>query len=105
MPRGTGGGFCAPIWARYMKQALDLLEAHGEYPQGSGVHATKSGEGAEKKDEKTTRHVTVCAASGGLATPYCPATVEKTLEPGTPTPGRCKAHGPHGGEDVARAGT
>ncbi len=99
MPRGTGGGFCAPIWARYMKQALDLLEAHGEYPQGSGVHATKSGEGAEKKDEKTTRHVTVCAASGGLATPYCPATVEKTLEPGTPTPGRCKAHGPHGGED------
>lgn len=96
MPRGTGGGFCAPIWARFMKRTLELLQLHGEYPQGSGVRATKEGM-AEKESpagEKGPRTVTVCVASGGLATPYCPETVERTLPAGAKMPRVCRLHGP-----------
>jgi penicillin-binding protein 1A len=97
MPQGSGGGFCAPIWARFMKRTLDELKLDGEYPKGSGVQAKKkserSSDGSHTSDDTGGRTVTVCASSGGLATPYCPETAERTLKAGARGPGRCRAHG------------
>ncbi len=97
MPQGSGGGFCAPIWARFMKRTLDELKLAGEYPKGSGVQAKKKSERSSderpKADAADGRTVTVCSSSGGLATPYCPETAERTLKAGAKGPGRCRAHG------------
>jgi penicillin-binding protein 1A len=93
MPEGSGGGFCAPIWARFMKRAMDALQLRGEFPEGAGVKATRSDEAGDPTDPPG-RHITVCVQSGQLATPYCPATTERTLKPGEAMPGRCRMHGP-----------
>ena len=99
MPEGSGGGFCAPIWARFMKRTSDTLKLKGEYPKGSGIESTKRGS-TSRDDERAHdesnagRTVTVCASSGGAATPYCPETAERTLKAGQSGPGRCRAHGP-----------
>jgi membrane peptidoglycan carboxypeptidase len=93
MPRGSGGGFCAPIWARFMRRTMDALQLKGEFPEGAGVRASARGETTKEKPEEGQRTVTVCAESGGLATPYCPDTAEKTLAPGQKSPGPCRQHG------------
>lgn len=106
MPQGSGGGFCAPIWARFMKRACDELKLKGDYPDGSGVEASKHDGGDQSDhphDSTATRTITVCASSGGLATPYCPETAERTLKPGQSGPGRCRAHGPGNGRSTAGA--
>lgn len=107
MPRGTGGGFCAPIWSRFMSRTCKELGLHGEFPSGAGVRATKrSGaqDSEEKKKEEASeedrgsRTVTVCTSSGRLATQYCPATSERTFGAGK-VPGRCTAHGGRARDD------
>lgn len=101
MPRGSGGGFCAPIWARFMKRTCDAMDLHGEFPQGSGITSSKRGGGDRERraddDQRTSRTVTVCVSTGRRATPYCPATAERTFAPGQGTPGVCTAHSPRGG--------
>lgn len=97
MPRGSGGGFCAPIWARFMRRTMDALQLKGEFPEGAGVTASKSGEaGDEEKKLDEPQRVTICTASGGLATPYCPSTSERTVPKGGSLPSRCRTHGAHG---------
>jgi len=99
MPSGSGGGFCAPIWARFMQRTLDELKLHGDFPKGAGAEASQHSERSDerKPDETRTRTITICTASGGLATPYCPATAERTLKAGQNSPGRCRVHGPGNG--------
>lgn len=95
MPRGSGGGFCAPIWARFMRRALETLQLNGEFPEGAGVKASKRDEGRqEEKTEAKPRTLTVCAETGGLASPYCPVTIERTFGPEDRKPGPCQMHGP-----------
>lgn len=100
MRSASGGGFCAPVFASFMKQALKSRGCDGEYPEGAGVRITKRSEASEKhndEDEKprddTTRTVTICTESNGLATPYCPSTAERTLSPGQAAPAVCRIHG------------
>jgi penicillin-binding protein 1A len=97
MRGSTGGGFCGPVFAKFMARALELRGCNGKYPEGKGAIATQRGdtekEEEEKDDEKTTT-ISVCSESGGLATPYCPNTYERTLAAGEKPPGSCRLHGP-----------
>lgn len=108
MRHAAGGRFAAPIWREFIRQATEILGLDGKYPEGSGVTASRRGEQTkeekddEEKDEEkeqleqqlpTGRRVTVCTSSGGLATPYCPDTVERALGPGEAAPGPCTMHG------------
>ena len=94
--RGTsGGGFCGPVFRRFMSRALEYRGYNGKYPEGSGVRASRSGESGprEKEEEEKEAHVvTICTETGGLATQYCPSTAEKTIPPGGAMPGRCTRH-------------
>ncbi len=108
MRRAAGGKFAAPIWARFIKGANKVLGCEGKFPEGAGVRATKPSEPEEEEEEQEApsvtppqfdhgvRRVTICRLSGGLATPYCPDTVEVTLAPGQPVPPPCWMHGPRG---------
>ena len=95
-PAATGSGFCAPIWARFMREAMQTLGYKGQFPEGSGVRATRQKPREEPQEEKPqkSRTVTLCADSGGLAGPHCPHTLEKTLPPGDSSPAPCTLHGP-----------
>lgn len=86
MPNGSGGDFCAPIWARFVREASKALELDGEFPEGPGVTGEKEG--------VTTpgATVTICVESGQRATPYCPATKEIPLKEGQRTPPFCTLH-------------
>ncbi len=101
MRGSSGGGFCAPVFAKFMAQALKLRGYKGKYPEGAGVKATKRGqvedekkEEEEKPQESPERTITVCTSSGGRATPYCPSTVERTLAADESPPPPCRIHGP-----------
>ncbi len=105
MRGASGGGFAAPVWREFMRQAIDILGCNGSYPEGTGVTASRRGQaGDDEEDEEeeeleelpitTPRRVTVCAVSGGLATPYCPDTIERILSPGESAPGMCTIHRP-----------
>ena len=97
-PRASGGGFCAPIWARFMRDAMQVLNYNGEFPQGAGAQTTQRTSAAKPKPEKPKpQTVTLCAETGLRATPYCPSTFEKTFAPGDTPPGVCGAHGPSPG--------
>lgn len=100
MPQGSGGGFCAPIWARFMKNALDAMDLHGEYPEGSGVRSNRQRDDDDPPTDRSERRrasggrtITVCAETGRLATPNCPETVERRLSSGESSPGPCRVHG------------
>ncbi|MFO7946342.1 MAG: PBP1A family penicillin-binding protein [Armatimonadota bacterium] len=86
MRRASGGYFCAPVFREVMKKAIELRGYDGDFPEGSGVKATKRSEPEKKKV------ITVCAESGGLATPYCPSTIEKTIGADEDPPPRCSIH-------------
>ncbi len=105
MHDASGGGLAAPIWAKFMKKAMEILGRNGKFPEGSGVTETKSDE--DSKDNKTkdneTRSVTICVDSGGIAGPYCPRTVEKILRPGEKMPGPCTMHKSAGGAHTGDA--
>ncbi|MFP3904003.1 MAG: PBP1A family penicillin-binding protein [Armatimonadota bacterium] len=88
MRRASGGYFCAPVFREVMKRAIDLRGYDGDFPEGAGVKATKRSEPEEQKV------ITICAESGGLATPYCPSTVEKKIRRDENPPPRCSIHGP-----------
>ncbi len=106
MRGASGSGFAAPIWREFIRQAHEILKLDGEYPEGSGVTATKESEPEEEEEdeeheeqtdqqpEMASRTVTVCAVSGGAATPYCPDTYERKLLPGEAAPAPCSVHGP-----------
>jgi penicillin-binding protein 1A len=94
-PEATGAGFCAPIWAKFMHQAMQNLGYNGKFPEGAGVVASHHRDKTTKA-KPGTRVVTICTDSGGLAGPYCPHTKEITLGPNDPTPGPCTIHGPPG---------
>lgn len=91
MVRSSGGSFCAPIWARFMKQAMETLGYNGDFPEGNGVRATKAGQPGEKK-EKEGIVLKICSQTGLRATRYCPNTYEKSFGPDEPRPGPCTAH-------------
>ena len=92
MQDATGGGFCAPLWAKFMHQAMESIGYNGKFPPGSGVKAT---ERVHKDKEIATKSVTIniCADTGMRATPNCPHTYEKTFQPGEKIPGYCTLHG------------
>ncbi len=101
----SGGGFCAPVWARFMRRAIDALGCKGEFPKGTGVVGGRHGAYEEKKDEAKTKTYTICEESGGLATENCPATKRITLPADQPPPPPCKLHtGPAIGGDEERGG-
>jgi len=87
----SGSGFCAPVWARFMRRAIDLLGCKGQFPKGTGVTGWRRGQQEEKKTD--TKTYTVCEESGGLATENCPATKQITLPKDKPPPPRCTLHG------------
>ncbi len=118
MRGASGGGFAGPVWREFIRQATDLLGLDGKYPEGSGVRASRRGEQTkeeeeeeeEEKDEQEQqdvlpggRRITVCSSTGGLATPYCPDTLERMLGAGEAAPGACSAHrAPRRGGGVER---
>jgi penicillin-binding protein 1A len=83
----SGGGWCAPIWARFMRRAIDILGCNGQFPQGSGVTGWRRTEGPDESDETS---YSVCEDSGGLATENCPNV--KTVRKKGPKPARCNLH-------------
>jgi membrane peptidoglycan carboxypeptidase len=85
----SGGRFCAPIWARFMRRAIDTLGCRGEFPRGAGVTGWRQGEW-EEKDEETA--ITVCEDSAGLAGPHCPNTKRVKLKKGEKKPAPCSLH-------------
>ena len=96
MRGASGGGFCAPVWAKFMRRAIDTLGCRGQFPKGSGVVGWRHGKYEEKKEDEKT--YTICEESGGLATPYCPHTRQIKLPKDKSAPPRCTIHTGHGGE-------
>ena len=97
MRGSSGGGFCGPVFAKFMAQALELRGCKGKYPEGKGATATRRGDTEkekEKEEDEEATTITVCSQSGGLASPYCPSTYERTLAAGEKSPAGCKLHGP-----------
>jgi membrane peptidoglycan carboxypeptidase len=95
MRGASGGGFCAPVWAKFMRRAIDTLGCRGEFPKGSGVVGWRHGKYEAKEQDEVT--VEICEESGGLATPYCPRTKRIKLAKDEPRPPRCTMHtGPTG---------
>jgi penicillin-binding protein 1A len=90
MRGASGGGFCAPVWAAFMRRAIDTLGCRGEFPKGSGVVGWRQGKYEAKEENEVT--ITICEESGGLATPYCPSTKQIRLAKGKPQPPRCTIH-------------
>ncbi|MBM3499542.1 MAG: PBP1A family penicillin-binding protein [Armatimonadetes bacterium] len=84
----SGGGWCAPIWARFMRRAIDILGCNGQFPQGSGVTGWRRAEGPDEAEETA---YSVCEDSGGLATENCP-NVKQVKKKG-PKPKPCSVHG------------
>lgn len=80
----TGAGAALPIWARFMKEAYDVLGLPvQDFPMPEGVVAAQ-----------------VCSESHQLATPYCPSTYTEYFREGEPPP-PCTIHGPGGERRVA----
>jgi membrane peptidoglycan carboxypeptidase len=91
MNDASGGGFCAPVWAKFMREAMQILGYNGKFPEGSGVVATRRPR-RESEASKQPQVVTLCEDSHERATPYCPSTYEKTFQPGERIPGPCTLH-------------
>lgn len=90
----AGGQFCAPIWARFMRDAMRALGYDGKFPEGAGVTASRRSHAEAEEAKPKTRTVTICADSGGIAGPHCANSYEKTLGPKDKMPGPCTVHGP-----------
>lgn len=90
MNDASGGGFCAPIWAKFTKRAMQLIGYNGKFPEGAGVVATRRAP-AEKPEGKE-QTVTLCADTDLRAGAHCPNTYEKTFKPDEKVPGPCKLH-------------
>jgi len=84
----TGGGWCGPVWARFIKQASDILGCDGHFPEGPGVTATRKSEPGEQKGTK----IEVCIETGLRAGPNCPARKTVWIKPGEEMPGICDLH-------------
>jgi len=107
MSRAAGGKFAAPVWRDVVRQATEILGLSGKFPEGAGVRPSRSSQPEKEEEEddeeeievptSTSRTVTRCRQSGGLATPYCPDTYEATLAPGEAPPGVCSIHRPPAG--------
>jgi membrane peptidoglycan carboxypeptidase len=91
MNDASGGGFCAPIWAKFMNKAMQDLGYNGKFPEGTGV--TASGRPHRNREQAKAQTITMCADSDMRATPNCPRTYEKTFQPGERIPGYCTIHG------------
>ncbi|MBC7286785.1 MAG: PBP1A family penicillin-binding protein [Armatimonadetes bacterium] len=83
-----GGTYCAPVWGKFMRRAMEIYPLHGEFPEGAGVTGTRSA-----AVERRSRVVTLCVDSDQRATPYCPQTYEKEFGPDEEIPGPCRIHG------------
>ncbi len=92
MYRAAGGRFCAPIWAKFMKEAMQILEYDGKFPAGSGVVATKPSQPEKEEEEKEPQVILMCV-SGMRATQYCNNTYEKTFAGDESLPKFCTVHG------------
>ncbi len=91
MNDASGGGFCAPVWARFMRQAMQLLGYDGKFPEGSGVQASRRPRRETPSPKEQT--INLCADSDMRATQHCPNTYEKTFAAGEKLPGYCALHG------------
>lgn len=94
-----GGTFCAPVWANFMRRAIEILPPKEDFFGGKGVSAKV----ASERTRKSGRVVTICRDSGRLATPYCPDTYEKAFGQNENLPGRCTMH--TGGSDRTEPST
>ncbi len=93
MRGSSGGGFCAPIWARFMKQATGILQVADQYPEGPGVKATLAGEPEEEEEEEEEGvWVKICTGTGRVATNFCPTTIEEYFADPEDVPGPCTKH-------------
>jgi penicillin-binding protein 1C len=78
----SGAVGAAPIWRDLMLATHDLR--HGDLPpQRRGTLAPTGG---------LLESVTICTASGLLAAPDCPSTVDEVFRPGTEPTNRCNLH-------------
>jgi penicillin-binding protein 1A len=99
MHDASGGQLCAPMWARFIRRASEILNARGEFPEGAGAKATRA------MDENKPTAVMVCTETGLLAGPGCPGTRELKLKPGQKPPGPCTKHGKlAGAKDTEKGG-
>lgn len=101
MPGASGGGWCAPVWARFTRRAIDILGCHGRFPEGAGVVGWRRAEGRHEQEEVT---YAICEDSGGLATEECPHVKQVTRKRTDPKPPRCTLHGGRAKEPLEHEG-
>ncbi|HEY3396798.1 MAG TPA: PBP1A family penicillin-binding protein [Armatimonadota bacterium] len=92
MNDASGGGFCAPVWARFVHDAMQTLGYDGKFPEGSGVVATRRAP-RETKSNAQAQTVTLCSETNQRATSHCPSTYEKTFSSADQIPRTCTVHG------------
>ncbi len=107
----SGGGWGAPVWASFIKQASEILGCDGEFPQGPGATAVERGEPAKREGTR----IEVCVETGLRAGPHCPARRAVWIKQGEEIPGVCDVHTKPGGNqsleiqvvrpDTAQGGT
>jgi len=97
MWRVVGGFGAAPIWRRFMLEAVPIVRGYVKPPPGITFPTAKpSGppkEEVERSEEGTIR-VVICEDSGLLATPYCPHKVEREFPRGKEPREKCNLHRP-----------
>ena len=91
MNDASGGGFCAPLWAKFVRKAMQDLGYNGQFPEGSGVVASRRPK--PEKTETKAQTLNLCADTDQRATSHCPHTYEKAFGAGEKIPGFCTAHG------------
>ncbi len=106
MRRSSGGYFCAPVWQKFMKRVIEMLQCSGKFPEGKGVVATRPSEPGEEEEEEEDEGVVrpICTASGRRATAYCPQTVDEFFAAGEDLPGPCTLHRKLATPDSSRPG-
>jgi len=100
MNRVWGGNVCCPTWVAFMRKALvvhqrEIQEASTQQSESTvetpRERRSRQRETGASGDRAT---VTICAASGMLATRYCPTTYRVSFESGKEPVSYCTVHGP-----------
>jgi membrane peptidoglycan carboxypeptidase len=85
----SGGGWGAPVWAAFIKQAGEILQCDGQFPVGPGATELEHGEPGKRQGMQ----IEICAETGLRAGPNCPQRKTIWLKEGEQPPGPCTAHG------------
>lgn len=97
-----GGNVCAPVWRDFMLKALETYKREkpellivGEPFAGDNErdYDRPEAHASEGTDQAGKTMVTICAESGGLATPDCPTTYEVRHKADSEPIGECTLHG------------